>query len=86
MNPGGKAYSAGNSGHEPPPGFLFTNSTGRVGEAMATLDGLPAMPAGTPRCRAGGYPTCASLPRAATGGAGAHGFAPLSSHIHRSVT
>jgi hypothetical protein len=64
MNSVAKTYCNGNS-ERSRLGFLFTNSTGRDGEAMATLDGLPAMPAGTPRCRAGGYPLAPILPRGA---------------------
>jgi hypothetical protein len=61
MNPGGKTYSAGNSGHEPPPGFLFTNSTGKGRDLIAANTcGLHVAPIGW--SRAWWKPTGASLP------------------------
>jgi hypothetical protein len=89
MNSGGKTYSVGNSGHEPPPGFLFTNSTGKGREGCEMSVGYRALRCSPLRglgAEPGGYSTCASLPRAATGGAGAHRFAPPLFHIHRSAT
>jgi hypothetical protein len=63
MNPGGKTYSAGNSGHELPPGFLFTNSTGKGRDLIAANTcGLHVAPIGWSRAR--WNPTCASLPTA----------------------